>query len=354
MPTSGVSQAQRPVELGARRAPRPAPPCRAPSASASRSPICASSRQAAISRMQSAPIARASNTWYGVDDEVLAQHRQRRTPRAPLQVRRRALEERRVGEHAQAGGAVPLVAGGDLGRHEVLAQHALARARLLDLGDHRRAARVDPRAQRADEVALRRRAPRRRARIAARSRCASRRRDLVALDGDDAFEDVGSSAARTLPARRERDELVELGARRADGDRLARPRDAVGIVGATFAAYSAAPALSTTMSRAAPGSSPSTDCEHRLRLAPASRRAAPGCSPSSGRSPRDGSRTRAPRRPSARRPSSRRRARPRPCRPCRRRPWRARRRAAAARAPGCRPGRDGTRPSGCWARRPDW
>ena len=79
----------------------------------------------------------------GVDDEVLAQHRQRRTPRAPPRDTRRALEELRVGQHAQRRRAVPLVARGDLGRQEIRAQHALARARLLDLGDHRGAAGGD-------------------------------------------------------------------------------------------------------------------------------------------------------------------------------------------------------------------
>ena len=57
--SSGAARAR----VRRRRAPRPAPPCRAPARCASRSAICASSRQAAISRMQSAPIARASNTW---------------------------------------------------------------------------------------------------------------------------------------------------------------------------------------------------------------------------------------------------------------------------------------------------
>jgi hypothetical protein len=42
-----------------------------------------------------------------------------------------------VGQHAQAGRAMPGIAGGDLGGHEVLAQHTFARARLLDLRDHR-------------------------------------------------------------------------------------------------------------------------------------------------------------------------------------------------------------------------
>jgi hypothetical protein len=73
----------------------------------------------------------------GIDDEILAQHRQLASFARLLQVGWRALEERPVGEHAQARGAVPRVGRGDVGRYEVLAQHATARAGLLDFGNHR-------------------------------------------------------------------------------------------------------------------------------------------------------------------------------------------------------------------------
>ena len=64
------------------------------------------------------------------------------------------LEEPRISEHAQRRSAMALVAGGNVRRGEVLAQHALARARLLDLGDDTSLACGDLRAQAADEVAL--------------------------------------------------------------------------------------------------------------------------------------------------------------------------------------------------------
>ena len=93
-------------------------------------------------------------------------------------------------------------------------------------------------------------------------------------------------------------------------------------------------------------------------LGPATpRRSTPsGCGwrSSAGRSLPGGFHIRGSGRRSARPPWWRRRATPRPC--CRgpRPPWRAARRGAAAPAPVCRPGPSGTRPSGCWARRPGW
>jgi hypothetical protein len=50
---------------------------------------------------------------------------------------RRALKKLAVGQHRQAGRAVACVIGGDFGRREMFADHALRRAGLLDLGDHR-------------------------------------------------------------------------------------------------------------------------------------------------------------------------------------------------------------------------
>ena len=125
----------------------------------------------------------------GVDHEVLAQHRQRAHGARLLQVLGCALKERPIGEHAQAGGAVPGIGHRDLGRHEVLADHALARAGLLDLGDDRGLAGSNLRAQGADEIARRRL----RQRVAAQRggiAPALRRSDLLTLDGDDALQDV--------------------------------------------------------------------------------------------------------------------------------------------------------------------
>jgi hypothetical protein len=82
----------------------------------------------------------------GVDDEVLAQHRQVAGGAGFLQVFGRALEEAPVGEHREAGGAGARIASGDVGGAEVGAQQALAGAGLLDLGDHRRPAGAEARA----------------------------------------------------------------------------------------------------------------------------------------------------------------------------------------------------------------
>src|SRR5260370_436761 len=69
-----------------------------------------------------------------------------------------ALEELLVGQHREAGGADALavaigIALRDVGGGEVLADHALAAAGLLDLGDHAGLAGGDLGAQRAHEVA---------------------------------------------------------------------------------------------------------------------------------------------------------------------------------------------------------
>src|SRR5690606_12497326 len=106
-----------------------------------------------------------------------------------------ALEERHVGQHAEGGRAVALVAGGDLGRHEALAQHALARTGLLDLGDNRGLAALEACAQGPDEVAL----PAQRFRLRAQGRELALRAgaaNLFALDGDDALENVAHWSSR--------------------------------------------------------------------------------------------------------------------------------------------------------------
>src|SRR5690606_15189865 len=58
-----------------------------------------------------------------------------------------ALEELGVGKDREAGSTAGLVAGGDRCRVEVGTDDALARAGLLDLGDHRAVALGDPGAQ---------------------------------------------------------------------------------------------------------------------------------------------------------------------------------------------------------------
>ena len=73
----------------------------------------------------------------GIHRKVLAQHRQLTGRAGLLQVGIRSLEEIHVGKHRQAGGAAALVAGGDLRRLEIRADHALAGRRLFHLGDDR-------------------------------------------------------------------------------------------------------------------------------------------------------------------------------------------------------------------------
>jgi len=136
-----------------------------------------------------------------VDDEVLAQHRQPAGRARHAQVLGCALEELPVGQHAEAGRAVARIAGRYRGRIEILAQHALGRRGLLHLGDDGRAASGDGGAQRATEVAQ----------VCARARLRqqfglrgprTRRGDLLALDRQDAVENVSHGCLPAKPQRR--------------------------------------------------------------------------------------------------------------------------------------------------------
>ena len=96
-----------------RRALRPAPPCRARARAPRSAASCASSSAATISRIASAPSARASAIWYSSTMKSL-----RSTGSAHARARRRqifgrALEVLAVGQHRQARGAAALVARGD-------------------------------------------------------------------------------------------------------------------------------------------------------------------------------------------------------------------------------------------------
>ena len=207
------------------------------SASASKSRISASSSNGGDQQDRVGADRARLEHLPGVDDEVLAQRRQRGRRACRREIRRRALEERRVGQHAQRRGAVALVAGRDLGRPEVFAQHALARARLLDLGDHRGVAGVDatPQARRRSRAPHRSPRPRARTRrgravaapAATSSRLTATIRSRMSL--------IAPQPLRLSPG--EGDELVELGARRAVGDRRRAPGSTPSAsVGATFAA----------------------------------------------------------------------------------------------------------------------
>jgi hypothetical protein len=76
----------------------------------------------------------------GIDDEVLAQHRQVARRAGLLQEGPVPWKKRSSVSTDRQAAPPAIVAGGDLGRHRSLAQHALARAGLLDLGDHGAAA----------------------------------------------------------------------------------------------------------------------------------------------------------------------------------------------------------------------
>ncbi len=130
-----------------------------------------------------------------IDDEVFAQHRQIAGGARFFEVSHAALEELHVGEHGQAGRTVLFIRTGNLGRHEVFAQHAFRRARFLHFGnDGGQTGRVF-RAQCADEIAdvARRRFE---------AQCFERRAlfsraDFFAFDRDDAVEDVAHECLAT-------------------------------------------------------------------------------------------------------------------------------------------------------------
>ena len=128
--------------------------------SASSAASCASSSAATISRIASAPSARDSATWYSSTMNSLRSAGSAHARARRDEVLGRALEDTAVGQHRQARGAGALVRRGDRRRIEIVAQHALARARLLDLRDHRGVARGDLRAERRGEAARRRRGAR--------------------------------------------------------------------------------------------------------------------------------------------------------------------------------------------------
>jgi hypothetical protein len=73
----------------------------------------------------------------GIDQEVLAQHRQVQAARAACRYSGAPWKNCRSVSTDRQAAPCALVVCGDLGRAEVGADHALGRAGLLDLGDHR-------------------------------------------------------------------------------------------------------------------------------------------------------------------------------------------------------------------------
>ena len=126
----------------------------------------------------------------GLEQEILAQHRQAGGLAGGGKIFGPALERGLVGEHGQAGRAALGIGAGERRRIEIDADEALRRARLLDLGDQRRAigremaldrggkaARaVGPRAPGARSRAARSALSRPRSRAAYRPRCGRARR----------------------------------------------------------------------------------------------------------------------------------------------------------------------------------
>ena len=139
MPMSRVLERQRAVELArvvhldehvhAER-------LRAPRSSARAS---SSVTLAMMTRMQSAPHSARLEDLVGLEEEILAQGRQAGGLAGGGEILGPALERGLVGEHGEAGRAALGIGAGERRRVEIDADEALRRARLLDLGDERRA-----------------------------------------------------------------------------------------------------------------------------------------------------------------------------------------------------------------------
>ena len=179
-----------------RRALRAARPCRVRWRRCASDCNRASSSAATISSTQSAPIARDSNNWYGSTTKSLRRTgRRARGARGDQRVGR-PLEIIAVGQHRQAGRALPRFVGTrDRGGIEVGAQQAFRRRSLLDLRDHRGTTDRGAGRQRGRES----RAARRPARPAFQSRRAVARRRARATSSrfvdEDALEDVRHQVA---------------------------------------------------------------------------------------------------------------------------------------------------------------
>ena len=152
----------------------------------------------------------------GLEQEVLAQGRQAGRLARLRQIFGPALERRRVGEDREAGGAALRIGAGQRRRVEIGADQALRRARLLDLGDERRAAfgEVPCRWPPQSRAAAARRAARRS--ISAGGTAALGGGDLLALVGFDAGENVAHASRQAFEAWTSRVER-RLGGAAVDG-----------------------------------------------------------------------------------------------------------------------------------------
>src|SRR5690606_20627740 len=186
----------------------------------------------------------------GIHGEVLAQHRQRAGRARLPQEGVAALEEIHVGEHRQAGRAARLVAACDRGRIEVRADHALRRTRLLRFGDHRRRPLRDRAFDRGREATRRRLVGGARFELAQGQACAAlgHFRDLARQDP--LQHGHAASRARRCVASTNSASLARA-APEAIASRARRMPSAMS--SATPATYSAAPALSATISSGRPG-----------------------------------------------------------------------------------------------------
>src|SRR6185437_1801600 len=192
-----------------------------------------------------------------VDDELLAQRRQRACVARLDQVFGSTLEKGPVGQHREAGRSRLFVRRGDGVRVERIAQDAPARARPLDFRDDCRRTRGDALPDRALEAARRSGGARGRLDLGEGMRELSGD-DFFGLGGDDPGQDIPIAMLRRFhlaPAP-----SFWVAATNWSSFRLAAPDTTAararsipsGIVKATFAAYSATPALSTTISRGVP------------------------------------------------------------------------------------------------------
>src|SRR5690606_37654230 len=175
----------------------------------------------------------------GVDDEVLAQHRQGAGVAGFAQEAVAALEKINIGEDRQARRAARLIAAGNRGRVEILADQALGRAGLFHLGTARRFPGSMFAADGIDEAPCRRLVGGARAHAVERPDLAALA-DFLVLARQDGGEDIAHVAASSRVIATNSSNLA-----RAAPDAIAsrdKPMPSP-MVSATPATYNAAPAF---------------------------------------------------------------------------------------------------------------